>query len=109
MAYYYRWGFPKIRGYHFGGPHNEDYCAWGSILGSPYFGKLPGWIMKPKEIEASTVRNYRGLGFSASGYSQPHLFSSIRQHISRIPRDKWTLMGSPNREPQEHSRNMPGM
>ena len=28
-------------GYLFGGPHNKDYSILGSILGSPYFGKLP--------------------------------------------------------------------
>ena len=28
-------------GYHFGGPINKDYSILGSILGSPYFGKLP--------------------------------------------------------------------
>ena len=28
------------RGYHFGGPNNKDYSILGSILGSPYFGKL---------------------------------------------------------------------
>ena len=33
-------GFPKL-GYHFGGPHNKDHSILGSILGSPYFGKLP--------------------------------------------------------------------
>ena len=31
----------KNYGYHFGGPHNKDYSILGSILGSPYFGKLP--------------------------------------------------------------------
>ena len=35
------WGFPKIGGYPFGGPNNKDYGIFGSILGSPYFGKLP--------------------------------------------------------------------
>ena len=35
------WGFPKIRGYLFGGPHNKDHSTLGSILGSPCFGKLP--------------------------------------------------------------------
>ena len=35
------WGFPKIRGTFFGGPHNKDYNILGSILGSTYFGKLP--------------------------------------------------------------------
>ena len=29
------WGYP------FGDPHNKDYNTLGSILGSPYFGKLP--------------------------------------------------------------------
>ena len=28
-------------GYLFGGPYNQDYDILGSILGSPYFGKLP--------------------------------------------------------------------
>ena len=32
---------PKIRGTLFGGPNNKDYSILGSILGSPYFGKLP--------------------------------------------------------------------
>ena len=40
-GYRSRWGFPKIRGTLFGGPHNKDYSILGSILGSPYFGKLP--------------------------------------------------------------------
>ena len=35
------WGFPKIGGTFFGGSHNKDYSILGSILGSPYFGKLP--------------------------------------------------------------------
>ena len=36
------WGFPKITFLGaFGGPHNKDYGILGSMLGSPYFGKLP--------------------------------------------------------------------
>ena len=35
------WGFPKIRGTFFGGYYRKDYRMSGSILGSPYFGKLP--------------------------------------------------------------------
>ena len=35
------WGFPKVRGTFFGGPHNKDYSILGSILGSPLLGKLP--------------------------------------------------------------------
>ena len=33
-------GFPKL-GVIFEAPHNKDYSILGSILGSPYFGKLP--------------------------------------------------------------------
>ena len=32
--------FPKL-GVPFGGPYNKDYKILGSILGSPYLGKLP--------------------------------------------------------------------
>ena len=38
---YATWGFLKIGGYPFGGPHNKDYNILGSILGSHYLGKLP--------------------------------------------------------------------
>ena len=34
-------GFPKIRGTLLGGPHDKDCIIWGTILGSPYIGKLP--------------------------------------------------------------------
>ena len=34
-------GVSQNQGYHFGGPHNKDSRILGSILGSPYFGKLP--------------------------------------------------------------------
>ena len=33
--------FAKIRATFFGGSHNKDCSILGSILGSPYFGKLP--------------------------------------------------------------------
>ena len=35
------WGFPKIRGTIWRGPHNKDYGLLVSILGSACFGKLP--------------------------------------------------------------------
>ena len=31
----------QIQAYHFGGYHNKDYSILGSILESPYLGKLP--------------------------------------------------------------------
>ena len=34
-------GVSQNYGYHFGGPYNKDYSILGSILGSPYCGKLP--------------------------------------------------------------------
>ena len=34
-------GVSQNYGYLFGGPNNKDYSIFGSILGSPYFGKLP--------------------------------------------------------------------
>ena len=40
------WGFPEIGGTLFGGPNNKDYSIVGSILGSPYFGKLPNEMNK---------------------------------------------------------------
>ena len=33
-------GFPRL-GVPFVGSLNEDFSCWGSILASPYFGKLP--------------------------------------------------------------------
>ena len=39
-----KWGLPKIRGTVLGGPHNKDYSILGSILGSPYLGKLPNGV-----------------------------------------------------------------
>ena len=46
-------GFPKL----------GDYSILGSILGSPYFGKLPP---KPVEVEAR-VGEPAGIGFCKSG------------------------------------------
>ena len=40
----FKWGFPKIRGTILGGYYNKDYSILGSILGSPYFGKLPNGV-----------------------------------------------------------------
>ena len=34
-------GVSQNYGYLFGHPHNKDYSILGSILGPPYFGKLP--------------------------------------------------------------------
>ena len=45
------WGFPKIRGTLFEGPHNKNYSISGSILGFPYLGKLPyPLILTPKPL-----------------------------------------------------------
>ena len=58
------WGFPKIRGTLFGGPYNKDYNIWGSILGYPYFGKLP-YPLGGKCIEVLSYRKLQYLGQQA--------------------------------------------
>ena len=40
-AYIGIYGVSPNWGYLFGGPYNKDCSVLGSILGSPYFGKLP--------------------------------------------------------------------
>ena len=40
------WGFPKILGTFSLGPYNKDYSSLGSILGPPYFGKLPDNVLE---------------------------------------------------------------
>ena len=37
----HNWEFPKMRGTLFWDPRNKDPIIWGTILGSPYFRKLP--------------------------------------------------------------------
>ena len=53
-------GFSKS-GYLIGVPHNKDYTILGSILGSPYFGKLPYWL------NAKNGNYYSGLRVSGLG------------------------------------------
>ena len=50
-------GFPKL-GVPFGGPNNKDHNILGSILGSPYFGKLPFRALPPqkKKTDMETPR-----------------------------------------------------
>ena len=48
-------GISQNYGYLFGGPHNKDYSILGSILGSPYFGKLPNEARKIFVIWGSSV------------------------------------------------------
>ena len=58
------WEFPKIRGSNLGGPHNKDYSILGSILGSPYFGKLPYHLVrnKPPSVQHPNRRQARERG-----------------------------------------------
>ena len=45
-------GFPSISGtiLNFGGPQRKDYTIWVSILGSPYFVKLPFTNLKHNSV-----------------------------------------------------------
>ena len=60
------WGFPKISGTLFGGPHNKDYSILGSILGSPYFGKLP-YRTCYKILLIRFSGSYKSIGLSLTG------------------------------------------
>ena len=53
-----KWEFPKIRGTIFilGVPIIRTIVFWGSILGSPYLGKLPSW---PNRIEQIALQGSR--------------------------------------------------
>ena len=51
-------------GYLCGGPHNKDRIILGSILGSPYFGKLTGSGLTEKTLEAPSNQRSTNLGLS---------------------------------------------
>ena len=41
-------------------PYNEDYSTLGSILGSPYLGKLPNWDLGQAQglvVDTTVVQN----------------------------------------------------
>ena len=50
-------GVSQNYGYHFGGPNNKDYSILGSILESPYFGKLPYKDHKKKRVHGHYPSN----------------------------------------------------
>ena len=59
-------GVSQNLGYHFGGPYNKDYSFLGSILGYPYFGKLPylvprEWISKETRYHVRRTCNHKHL------------------------------------------------
>ena len=63
-------GVPKIRGTFLGGSNNKDCSIWGSILGSPYFGKLPSGSVSfprrgPGDPRGNAVRRVPAQGLSA--------------------------------------------
>ena len=44
-------GVSQNLGYHFRGPHIKDYSILGSILGSPYLGKLPYFLANQMAVK----------------------------------------------------------
>ena len=59
-------GFPKL-GVPFGSPNSKDHSMLGSLLGSPYFGKLP----------FSDVARVQGFGvYWSSSSASPKRFQS---------------------------------
>ena len=74
------WGFPKIGGYLFGDPHNKDCSILGSIVGSPYSGKLPfgcparlSWIaeVSPGTIPLEIAPDHRRPVATSDGEGAP--------------------------------------
>ena len=51
-------GVSQNWGYLFGGPYNKDYSILGSILGSPYFGKLP--YEEPPFLKSRALSSFSG-------------------------------------------------
>ena len=47
--------FPKLREYLFRGPYSKDYNTFGSMLGPPYFGKLPGVRKEYNPIQVNRI------------------------------------------------------
>ena len=58
------WGFPQIRGTLLGGPHNKDYSVLVSILGFPYFGKLPNILVEGNHsINLGPLKHHPAIDF----------------------------------------------
>ena len=66
----------QIRGTLFRGPYNKDYSILGSILGSPYFGKLP-YHVKLQRARSSLIKG------SACARVAPHIRVFVRISASR--------------------------
>ena len=61
------YGVSQNSGYHLRGPYNKDYSILGSILGSPYLGKVPyssfhSSIILSPFVEARCRQGYFGVG-----------------------------------------------
>ena len=63
------WGFPIIMDTFLGGSYNKDCSVLGSILGSPYFGKLPYLLKEPPGLSHSIYRLVAQDGASAHNSS----------------------------------------
>ena len=80
-----------------GGPHNKDYSILGSILGSPYFGKLPNTVVflgvrvattlltrnpKPKSMhQAAALSIQDGAGFQQEMHRRNSTVSGMFDQI----------------------------
>ena len=67
--------FSLNKGYLFGGSHNKEYSIWGSVLRSPYLGKLPLLL----RVERLGLRDW-GLGLRFLGFS----YSKVEDEGSRV-------------------------
>ena len=75
-------GVSQNQGYHFRGPHNKDYSILGSILGLPYFGKLP--YIEVRKVTMKIIGVLQGLmwGRMCAGVKTIHVPRSSKPTIN---------------------------
>ena len=98
----------KNYGYLVGCPHNKDYSILGSILGSPYLGKLPyslitfTWALSASNMGTTTRKQSAcrvpWLKPQSSNYGCPRTIGKLLD-LSLHPEKMPTRMGS-NMEPE---------
>ena len=78
-------GISQNYGYLFGGPHNKDYSILGSILGPPYFGKLPyrGYSQIPYSNQEVELAVSPPASSAPPAASKEHVFSLLCASIWR--------------------------
>ena len=79
------WGFPKIKGYHFRGPHNKDYSILGSIFGFPYLEKLLNISAAPEaqQVLGAELNASRGAG-AFLGFAYLEVYEYFKRRLDEF-------------------------